>query len=178
MSNTNKHVACTPKTFDKMAKWQKIKNKKMFLYSQWQGNQYCVEEPSVKMANMCCFSLLLWEKEQSPNPLCSRKQGWIPSSCHFGKGFWGATLKFTNAAPSMNARSLQAIPRCKGDKSTIKTIQSTIPIGFIKREICKAEYHPFAIHLPFCQKFLECKAHVYLCCSFHECRIITCYTSL
>ena len=68
------------------------------------------------------FPFLLWEKEQSPNPLSSRKQGWIPSSCHFGKGFWGTTLKFTNAAPSMNARSLQAIPCCKGDKSTIKTI--------------------------------------------------------
>ena len=42
---------------------------------------------------------------------------------------------FSSVAHSTNAGSVHAVPHCKGDKSMMKMVYNTIPIGFIKGEL-------------------------------------------
>ena len=53
----------------------------------------------------------------------------------FVKKNWSASHMFSSVAHSTNAGSLHAVPHCKGDKSMIKMVYNTIPIGFIKGEL-------------------------------------------
>ena len=64
------------------------------------------------MANKCCF--FLWERTiiQSTKQHKARLNS---IQLPFGKFLGGTAHTFTRAAHSMNARSLQAIPCCKGD---------------------------------------------------------------
>src|SRR4029434_853559 len=45
----------------------------------------------------------------------------------FGTFFWAATHTVSCVAHSTNARSLQVVPRCKGDSSGFLTIRSQAP---------------------------------------------------
>ena len=53
----------------------------------------------------------------------------------FVKICWSASHMFSSVAHSTNVGSLHAVPHCKEDKSMIKMVYNTIPIGFIKGEI-------------------------------------------
>ena len=53
----------------------------------------------------------------------------------FVKKNWSASHMFSSVAHSTNAGSVHAVPHWKGDKSMIKMVSNTIPIGFIKGEL-------------------------------------------
>ena len=72
------------------------------------------------MPNMFCFPHFCGRVQSSMLEVTKVNSNSITG--HFGTFFVGTTYTFACVAHSMIALCLQAIPHCKGDKSTIKMI--------------------------------------------------------